>query len=75
MGLNTWGLVLYNNLEVLLLFLIELFVVGKGALMKTTQHIILASLSGLLVARALALGSKRLLFASYLERRDGVFLG
>jgi solute carrier family 35 protein len=34
-GLNTWGLVLYNNLEALLLFPIELFVMGEGALMKT----------------------------------------
>lgn len=34
-GLNTWGLVLYNNLEALLLFPIELFVMGEGALMQT----------------------------------------
>ncbi|CAM6107343.1 unnamed protein product [Calypogeia fissa] len=29
-GLSTWGLVLYNNLEALLLFPIELFVMGEG---------------------------------------------
>ncbi|CAA7020107.1 unnamed protein product [Microthlaspi erraticum] len=28
-GLNTWGLVLYNNLEALLLFPLELFVMGE----------------------------------------------
>lgn len=33
-GLNTWGLVLYNNLEALLLFPIELFVMGEGVQMK-----------------------------------------
>lgn len=33
-GLNTWGLVLYNNLEALLLFPIELFVMGEGNLLK-----------------------------------------
>lgn len=29
-GLNTWGLVLYNNLEALLLFPLELLVMGEG---------------------------------------------
>jgi len=33
-GLNTWGLVLYNNLEALLLFPIELFVMGEGVQMR-----------------------------------------
>lgn len=28
-GLNTWGLVLYNNLEALILFPIEVFIVGE----------------------------------------------
>lgn len=34
-GLNTWGLVLYNNLEALLLFPIELFVMGEATQLKT----------------------------------------
>ncbi|XP_047316139.1 GDP-mannose transporter GONST3-like [Impatiens glandulifera] len=34
-GLNTWGLVLYNNLEALLLFPIELFVMGE---LKKIKH-------------------------------------
>ncbi|KAH7440331.1 hypothetical protein KP509_04G102400 [Ceratopteris richardii] len=29
-GLNTWGLVLYNNLEALLLFPLELLIMGEG---------------------------------------------
>eukprot|EP00250_Pteridium_aquilinum_P010350 c19323_g1_i1 orf=152-1225(-) len=29
-GLNTWGLVLYNNLEALLLFPVELLIMGEG---------------------------------------------
>ena len=28
-GLNAWGLVLYNNLEALLLFPLELFIMGE----------------------------------------------
>ncbi|KAL9226725.1 hypothetical protein vseg_002503 [Gypsophila vaccaria] len=34
-GLNTWGLVLYNNLEALLLFPLELFIMGE---LKKIQH-------------------------------------
>ncbi|KAF6151694.1 hypothetical protein GIB67_001977 [Kingdonia uniflora] len=34
-GLNTWGLVLYNNLEVLLLFPLELLVMGE---LKKIKH-------------------------------------
>ncbi|KNA04780.1 hypothetical protein SOVF_196520 [Spinacia oleracea] len=34
-GLNTWGLVLYNNLEALLLFPLELFVMGE---LKKIKH-------------------------------------
>jgi len=30
-GLNTWGLVLYNNLEALLMFPLELLVMGEGS--------------------------------------------
>jgi drug/metabolite transporter (DMT)-like permease len=39
-GLNTWGLVLYNNLEALLLFPIELFLMGEGLQLQseTTEH-------------------------------------
>ncbi|KAI5017600.1 hypothetical protein ZWY2020_042488 [Hordeum vulgare] len=33
-GLNTWGLVLYNNLEALMLFPIELFIMGEFNQMK-----------------------------------------
>lgn len=33
-GLNTWGLVLYNNLEALLLFPVELFIMGELKKMK-----------------------------------------
>ncbi|KAH7300325.1 hypothetical protein KP509_24G056300 [Ceratopteris richardii] len=37
-GLNTWGLVLYNNLEALLLFPLELLVMGEGLqLLKETS--------------------------------------
>lgn len=36
-GLNTWGLVLYNNLEALLLFPLELFIMGE--LKKIKQEI------------------------------------
>ncbi|KAL8170735.1 hypothetical protein V2J09_022539 [Rumex salicifolius] len=34
-GLNTWGLVLYNNLEALLLFPLELFIMGE---LKKIKH-------------------------------------
>ncbi|KAK1308658.1 GDP-mannose transporter GONST3 [Acorus calamus] len=34
-GLNTWGLVLYNNLEVLLLFPLELLIMGE---LKKIKH-------------------------------------
>ncbi|XP_072979548.1 GDP-mannose transporter GONST3-like [Typha angustifolia] len=34
-GLNTWGLVLYNNLEALMLFPLELFIMGE---MKKIKH-------------------------------------
>ncbi|KAH9625343.1 hypothetical protein KSS87_022741 [Heliosperma pusillum] len=34
-GLNTWGLVLYNNLEALLLFPLELFIMGE---LKKIEH-------------------------------------
>ncbi|KAM3319292.1 GDP-mannose transporter GONST3 [Capsicum chacoense] len=34
-GLNTWGLVLYNNLEALMLFPIELFIMGE---LKKIKH-------------------------------------
>lgn len=37
-GLNTWGLVLYNNLEALLLFPIELFVMGEGMDLKNSAR-------------------------------------
>ncbi|BBN08202.1 GDP-nucleotide sugar transporter [Marchantia polymorpha subsp. ruderalis] len=33
-GLNTWGLVLYNNLEALLLFPLELLIMGEGMQLK-----------------------------------------
>jgi drug/metabolite transporter (DMT)-like permease len=39
-GLSTWGLVLYNNLEALLLFPAELFLMGEGLQLKgeTIEH-------------------------------------